>query len=63
MSDAFETCVERKLLKDGSLLIACRLGLWSASGLDHAQIEREARHYWIQYYQDGEYKQLLEATP
>jgi len=57
--DAFEKCVERKLMKDGSLEICCKLGLWAGSGKDHKAVEREARHYWIQYYQDGEYKDLL----
>lgn len=63
MKDAFEICVERKLMRDGSLQIHCRLGLWGTSGQDHKQVERDARHYWIQYYQDGEYKQLFEDSP
>jgi len=51
----FESCVERKLMKDGTLEIHCTLGLWAVSGRDRHQVEREARHYWMQYLTGGEY--------
>ncbi len=35
--------------------ISCRLGLWCVTGRDAARVEGEARHYWIQYFNDGEY--------
>lgn len=60
---AFESCIVRKTHKDGSLEISCKLGLWSGSGRDHAAVEREAKHYWIQYYEDGEYTKLLATLP
>ena len=55
----FEKCVKRKVEKGGQLTIRCKLGLWDISGSDHEMIERGARHYWIQYVQDGEYAKLL----
>ena len=58
-TDPFEICVERKHMKDGSLEIHCKLGLWAASGADHFAVEREAVHYWFQYYTDGEYNKLF----
>ena len=39
--------------------IRCRLGLWGVSAGDKATAEREARHYWKQYYADGEYAAIL----
>ena len=33
----------------------CLKGLWSVTGLTKEQCMKEARHYFIQYYQDGEY--------
>lgn len=58
-NDQFEACIERKLMKDGTHEIHCKLGLWSVSGCDRSQIEAEAEHYWWQYYWDGEYASLL----
>lgn len=55
----FDKCVRRKRRSTGMLLIECRLGLWSVEGPDHAFVEQNARHYWIQYHADGEYAQLL----
>ena len=55
----FDKCVIRKKRTTGSLEISCRLGLWSVEGSDHAFVEQNARHYWVQYYQDGEYAALL----
>lgn len=36
--------------------ISCKKGLWSVSSLDRKQALAEAKHYFIQYYEDGEYK-------
>lgn len=63
MDSIYEKCVEREVRKDGTLEIRCRLGLWSASGGNHAQVEREARRYWAQYLNDREYDRLLNPTP
>lgn len=41
------------------LLIECRLGLWAVEGPDHAFVEQNARHYWMQYHADGEYAKIL----
>ena len=59
-SDAlFDKCVQTVLRKDGTVLIACKLGLWSVSGTDHEVVRANAMHYWIQYYHDGEYNKML----
>jgi hypothetical protein len=52
-------CSERKTMKDGSIEIHCKLGLWGVSGQDHRFVEREAEHYFAQYLEDGEYNALL----
>lgn len=54
--DWFEKCVI-KTSKGRS--IRCCLGLWSVSAPTAEKAEREARHYWWQYYIDGEYKEHL----
>jgi hypothetical protein len=55
----FDKCVERKRIKDGTLEIHCKRGNWCVSGRDHGRVEADARHYWYQYKQDGEYDSLL----
>ena len=57
--DVFCKCTKTKLLKDGSVEIYCKLGLWRVFGRDIKVVEQEAHHYWIQYYYDGEYNNLL----
>lgn len=57
-AERFEKCIERKLMKDGSIEIHCTRGLWSVFAMDHNKAEVEARHYWIQYDADGEYSHL-----
>ena len=42
--------------------IKCKLGLWSVSGSDYQSVEREAYHYWKQYYYDGGYSSLPITT-
>lgn len=39
--------------------IRCCLGLWGVFAQDAQTAEREARHYWQQYYADGEYDAIL----
>jgi hypothetical protein len=58
-SALFAKCVEYKLMKDGMVEIHCKNGLWSVAGRDRKQVEREAAHYWQQYYADGEYNSIL----
>lgn len=42
--------------------VSCRLGLWSVSGPDEVRVEAQARLYWIQYFTDGEYDELLSSN-
>lgn len=55
----FERCVTRTVRRSNRYDIDCKLGLWGASGPDPESVEREARHYWIQYFSDGEYRKLI----
>lgn len=60
-SDLFAKCTRRSR---SGLSIECRLGLWSVSmgnptEANRSAVESAARHYWFQYYQDGEYAALL----
>jgi len=58
----FDKCVEVKLLKDGTVEIHCKLGLWSVSGLDREVVRADAMRYWVQYYHAGEYDEMLTKT-
>jgi hypothetical protein len=52
----FEKCVIRR---GKGRQIDCKLGLWGVGSRDKDSLERNARHYWIQYYRDGEYDKIL----
>lgn len=56
LNTIFKQNTRRRTLKSGSLIIRCKRGLWSCEGPDHDEVERQARHYFLQYYQDGEYE-------
>jgi hypothetical protein len=42
--------------------ITCRLGLWRVDAFTAEEAEREAIRYWVQYWQDGEYDELLSTA-
>lgn len=50
----FEKCIKRRNSKSGRS-IRCRFGLWRVSGPDPELVEAEAKRYWVQYFEDGEY--------
>ena len=54
----FDRCVKVRHVGQ-RVQIRCRLGLWSVEATNLAVAEREARHYWVQYWKDGEYDSLL----
>lgn len=54
--ELFHKCVIKS--RRGSS-IRCCLGLWAVHALDSRTAEYEAKHYWIQYYMDGEYVEYL----
>ena len=35
--------------------VRCKKGLWAVDGNNKEVVEKEAMHYFIQYYMDGEY--------
>ncbi len=41
--------------KKGRVSVECKKGLWSVDAPNKQQAMREARHYFVQYYADGEY--------
>lgn len=49
-------------LKNGRHIYGCPKGLWEVSSPDRKVAEREARHYFIQYYNDGEYSSHVART-
>lgn len=55
----FERCVDISVEADGYMEIDCKLGLWSVAGSDKEAVLREAKNYWVKYYRDGEYNELL----
>ena len=50
-----EAHVRRRKLKNG-YQIACCQGLWKVIAPNQQIAEREAYHYWFQYFHDGEYE-------
>lgn len=51
----FEKYVKHKKAKDGFHEYNCVKGLFGVSSKTKEIAEQEARHYFIQYYADGEY--------
>jgi len=60
--ELFDKCAEVKRMKDGSVQVHCKLGLWSVSGHDEDYVMCEAWRYWRLYYSDGEYDRILNKT-
>ena len=58
-NEMFKKCTETKPMKSGRVEIRCKLGNFSVDSYDVDSAEREAMHYWGQYYMDGEYNQIL----
>jgi hypothetical protein len=48
---------------DGRWTAKCPLGLWEVSGPDSQRVIREATHYFMLYFEGGEYKQLIAPPP
>lgn len=55
---AFQRCINVTNHRDDRSTIRCKLGLWSVSG-PYMDALREAKGYWSQYAEDGEYASLL----
>jgi hypothetical protein len=56
----FQDCVDYVYHDGGgSLSIDCKLGLWCVSGPIPDRVESEAFYYWLQYFSDGEYNDLI----
>lgn len=41
--------------KKGRVFVRCKKGLWAVDAPNKEQALREARHYFVQYYADGDY--------
>jgi hypothetical protein len=52
-----EAHIKRRKLKNG-YQITCRQNLWRVVAPNQQIAEREAFHYWFQYFCDGEYDAL-----
>ena len=61
-NEMFERCVERRSKRGGRYEIRCILGNFSVDAPTNEEAEREAKHYFGQYFQDGEYDQILHIT-
>ena len=51
----FKENTKRSRTKDGRHKIDCKKGLWGVSCISEQKALKEAGHYFMQYYQDGEY--------
>lgn len=52
---SFAENTETKLMKDGRVEIHCKRGFWCVSAASEDDAMREAKRYFIQYFEDGEY--------
>lgn len=52
----FEKCV---IESDDGKSVKCKLSLWEVNAQDRETADKEATHYWFQYFCDGEYDILL----
>jgi len=51
----FEKHTTMTVQKDGRVTIACNKGLWSVDAPNKNEATKEAVHYFLQYWSDGEY--------
>ena len=56
----FHHCVKYKL-DDGYHSFDCVHGYWGVMAADYNSALREARHYFIQYFGDGDYDKHIET--
>jgi hypothetical protein len=55
---AFGKCVIKSKCRYGDRY-RCVKGLWQVDGGDSTYVRGQAYHYFLQYYLDGEYDELL----
>lgn len=56
IDDAFQRFTVQRPNKNG-FRITCKLGLWGVFAPTKDQAIAEARHYFVQYFNDGEYSE------
>jgi hypothetical protein len=58
-------CKQEREISPGSILptyrATCRKGLWMVEGTDQEYVKKQAMHYFVQYWSDGEYDDILDA--
>ena len=57
--DYFMDCVTETHDTDGRTCFDCNKGLWAVSAPDPYTALKEARHFYTQYVNDGEYKDII----
>lgn len=55
IEDLFSLHTETKLMRNGRVEIHCKRGFWGVSAASMEEAIREAKRYFIQYFEDGEY--------
>jgi hypothetical protein len=63
----FKLCCKVECEHDWKLLsptyrVTCKKGLWMVEGTDKEYVGSQAKHYFIQYWSDGEYDDILDAV-
>lgn len=61
IDDAFEKFTEVNETDTG-VEVNCCLGLWGVSAGTKEEALRQARHYFVQYWCDGEYDHLIDEN-
>ena len=55
IEELFSLHTETKLMRNGRVEIHCKRGFWGVSAASEDEAMREAKHYFVQYFEDGEY--------
>ena len=57
VDEAYKKWVSVRKCKDGRYTFTCKKGLWMVNA-PKEQAEAEARYYFVQYFMDGEYRDV-----
>jgi len=63
LRNMFLRCITEKVSMSGRSHIECKLDLWGVTAMSKGDARSEAYRYWLQYYEAGEYNDLLSKQP
>lgn len=63
LDDAFKAFTRESKAYPTGYKVECCLGLWGVHAATRDEAVRTAKHYFVQYWFDGEYKHLTSKLP